>query len=662
MSFHATWFPATLLWTNGSEAVLPMSTRFHRCLRWVRGVAPAYIAYAGVMTAACAGLWTIGVREYDARLDHLHHQLGDVAENVSALVNASSGHVNLMRRQAEALLEEPAPTFGARRAFAGLSPSGSFSGYALDRLPPNSSPDQLVNLTGAGEVPLIRTDAGREMLMGLSLGAVLQATHSQIPDAAWTYYTSANHFMVMAPWVPSSELHWKEALLTTDSFKAGTPERNPSRSQFWSDVTVDPEGKGLMATVGWPVYDKSNRFRGTINLDLSLATVDRYFAQADFGQGRALLVNAQNHVIADSAGLSKGKLVDLADALPRSPVLEASELSAHDRPDSFHKHDDWVVYVHPVGAAPWRFLLLVDNGTLILEVLGSLWIGFAGLALMVVALFAVEQRRRASLTLAANVTALQRMTLTLASARDEAQQANTAKSMLLANVSHELRTPLNAIIGFSDLMRHQIYGPLGHPRYAEYAGDIQRSGELLLALINDLLDVTKLEAGRYDLAESNCDLAALTREAVGLVKMQAEGGGIALNAVIDENLPLVFADGRALRQVVLNLLSNAVKFTPSGGWVRITCARNAEGDPTIVVKDNGRGIPREEMQNLFQPFARTADAVSTPGTGLGLAIVKSLVELHQGTVALESRVGAGTTVTVTLPAVRLVATAARGAA
>jgi signal transduction histidine kinase len=320
--------------------------------------------------------------------------------------------------------------------------------------------------------------------------------------------------------------------------------------------------------------------------------------------------------------------------------------------------------VDPVEGAPWRFLMLVDSRALILEVLRSLWIGFLGLALLGIALIALEQRRRAGVALAESVTALQRMTLTLASARDEAQQANSAKSMLLANVSHELRTPLNAIIGFSDLMRHQIYGPLGHARYDEYAGDIERSGQLLLSLINDLLDVTKLEAGRFELAESECDLAVLAQEAAGLVKMQAERCGVALSSAIDKDLPLVFADGRALRQVVLNLLSNAVKFTPSGGSVRIVCALNAAGDPTIIVKDTGRGIAHEDMKNLFQPFARAADAklADTPGTGLGLAIVKSLVELHQGTITLESRVGFGTTVTVTLPAVRIIADAERGAA
>ena len=641
-----------------------MKRRVPRLLRRVRGPALAYVAYVAVLAAAGCGLWAVGEREYQARLDHLHHQLGDASENVTALINASAGHVDLMRRQAEALLEEPAPTFGARRAFAGLAPSESFSGYALDRLPPNSSPDQLVNLTGSGRVPPITSGAGREMLMALSLGAVLQATHAQIPDAAWIYYTSANRFMVLAPWVPSRDFHWQEALLGYDFFKAGTPERNPKRAQFWTDVYIDAAGKGLMATVGRPVYDKSNRFRGTINLDLTLATIDRYLAQTDFGHSRALLVNAQNHVIADSAGLPKDRLVGLSDALPKSSELTAAELSVHDHPDAFHQHGEWVVYVNPVEGAPWRFLMLVDRHALILEVLRSLWIGFAGLVLLAVAVLAVEQRRSASVALAENVTTLQRMTLTLASARDEAQQANSAKSMLLANVSHELRTPLNAIIGFSDLMRHEIYGPLGNPRYGEYAGDIQRSGQLLLSLINDLLDVTKLEAGRYDLTESECDLAALAKEAVGLIKMQAERSGVALATAIDAALPLVFADERALRQVMLNLLSNAVKFTPSGGSVRIACARNADGEPTITVKDTGRGIPHEEMQNLFQPFARTADAkrASTPGTGLGLAIVKSLVELHQGAIALESRVGFGTTVTVTLPAARIVAQDARGVA
>jgi signal transduction histidine kinase len=640
-----------------------MTTPLPRFLRRVRGSVLAYAAYAAVMAAAVCGLAAIGEREYQARLDHLRHQLDDVARSVTALVAVSADHVELLRRQAEHLLREPTASEAARRSFAALAPSDSFPGYAIDRLPEGSGADDLVNLTGAGTVPPMVSGAGREMLMALSLGPLFQATHAQIPDATWIYYTSANRFMALVPWVASHEFHWKEALLGYDFFTAGMPARNPARSLFWTDVYVDAAGKGLMATIGKPVYDTTGRFRGTINLDLTLATINRFMAKADLGRGRALLVNVENHVIADSAGPTT-ELVDLADALPKSPDLDAVELSPHDRPNSYHRHDDWMVLVDPVEGAPWRFLLLVDRYALIGEVLGSLWIGFGGLGLLALALLAVEQRRRASVALAEHVAALQRMTLTLASARDEAQQANRAKSMLLANVSHELRTPLNAIIGFSDLMQHQIYGPLGHARYDEYAGDIQRSGQLLLSLINDLLDVTRLETGRYELAESECDLGALVREAAGLVKMQADRGGVALDVAIDNRLPPVYADGRALRQVVLNLLTNAVKFTPNGGKVTLKCVLDAAGAPAIVVKDTGRGIAPEDMKNLFQPFARAADAkhAGTPGTGLGLAIVKSLVEMHQGEITLESRLGFGTTATVTLPAERIVAAAARGAA
>jgi two-component system cell cycle sensor histidine kinase PleC len=256
------------------------------------------------------------------------------------------------------------------------------------------------------------------------------------------------------------------------------------------------------------------------------------------------------------------------------------------------------------------------------------------------------------------------MTVTLAAARDEALQANNAKSMLLANVSHELRTPLNAIIGFSDAMRLGLHGPLGDAHYDGYAADINRSGQMLLALINDLLDITKLEAGRHELAEGECSLAAIAEEALGQVKMQAERGGVTLRAGFEANLPAIRADQRALRQILLNLLSNAVKFTPPAGRVQMTVGLDAKGRARIVVRDTGTGIPPDEIKDLFRPFARTAEAkrVSVPGTGLGLAIVKSLVELHQGTIALDSKVGAGTRVTVTLPAERVIVDTVRAAA
>ncbi len=633
-------------------------------LRRLQGTALAYTSYALVMLAGGCSVWAIGAHEYQARLERMEHESADVVSSVEMLVATCIDHVEILRRQAEALLGESSTSYAARRLFAGLKPSDDFSGYALDSVPRGVDPRQVGNLTGAGEVPPVESGAGREILMALTLNPLLEVTHQQIPDAAWVYYTSANHFIALQPWVPARAFHWNEDLLAYDFYKLGQPARNPERQPYWTDVYLDAAGKGMLATVGVPVTDKSGRFRGTIGLDLTLGTMNHLMSLGDFGMARALLVTDQNRVIADSAssGAPLALRSNLADTLPDTDLSQAAS-TLGDRHGVFHRHAGWLVQATAIKGAPWRLVMTVDRLALALEVARSIWIGFLGLAALAVALVAVEQRRRGAGALAEKVAQLKGVTLNLAAARDEARQANNAKSMLLANVSHELRTPLNAIIGFSDMMRHRVYGPLGDPKYEGYADDIQHSGKLLLDLINDLLDVTRLESGHHALVETACDLASLLHEAVGLVKVQAERADVAVTVKLGGILPPVLADQRALRQILLNLLSNAIKFTPAKGSVRLCCAL-IEGRPVITVADTGRGIAPEEMKDLFRPFARTAEAkqASTPGTGLGLAIVKSLVELHQGTIAMESRLGFGTTVTVKLPAARIIATPMQGAA
>jgi len=638
-------------------------------LRRAQGKALAYTAYVAVLIAGACGLWAIGAHEYVARLERMDHEAGDVSNSVEMLVATCVDHIEILQHEAATLLGETSTSYASRRLFAGLAPSKDFSGYALDQLPAGVDAREVGNLTGSGEIPPIVSGAGREMLMALTLNPLFEATHNQIPDAAWVYYTSANRFMAIQPWVPSREFHWSEDLLTYDFFKLGTPAQNTTRTTYWTDVYVDAAGKGLMATVGAPVYDPSGRFRGTVDLDLTLGTMTHLLSLGDFGMARVFLVNAQDSVIADSAmnGVPVAGLTNLSELLPKSKALLQAVATIDDRTDDhtglYRASDGWLVHTTSVAGAPWRLVITVDRVALLLDVARSIWIGFVGLALLVVALFAVEQRRRAGVALAENVAMLQGVTMNLAAARDEAQQANNAKSMLLANVSHELRTPLNAIIGFSDVMLHRLFGPLGNPRYEGYVDDIRRSGKLLLDLINDLLDVTKLESGHYELHESTCDLAAILQEAAGLLKVQAERAEVAIKVRVGF-MPPIKADERALRQIVLNLMSNAVKFTPAGGAVRLTAVLGPDGRPVITVEDTGRGIAPEEIKDLFRPFARTTEAkqASTPGTGLGLAIVKSLVELHQGTIAMESRLGQGTTVTVKLPAERVIATGARGAA
>ncbi|HEX7775920.1 MAG TPA: PAS domain-containing protein [Parvibaculum sp.] len=237
-------------------------------------------------------------------------------------------------------------------------------------------------------------------------------------------------------------------------------------------------------------------------------------------------------------------------------------------------------------------------------------------------------------------------------ARERAEAANRTKSRFLANMSHELRTPLNAIIGFSEMLKLEMFGKLGHTRYKEYAQLINESGGLLLDLISDILDMSKIEAGKYELHREAVDVPGAIASALKLMHGRAEEGGLLLTTTI---CPVsastrIFADDRALKQILLNLLSNAVKFTPPGGRVVV----GAEAVGTHIrfrVTDTGRGIPKEQIPRLARPFEQVStDAeLSKQGTGLGLALVRSLAELHGGSIRIESDVGRGTTVSVELP-------------
>jgi cell cycle sensor histidine kinase DivJ len=236
----------------------------------------------------------------------------------------------------------------------------------------------------------------------------------------------------------------------------------------------------------------------------------------------------------------------------------------------------------------------------------------------------------------------------LVEARDAALGASRAKSSFLANMSHELRTPLNAIIGFSEMMNREMFGPIG-PRYQEYSRLIHESGSHLLELINSVLDMSKIEAGKFQLSEELFDLEETAQSAVRFLKIPAERAGVALKLSIAPNARLMFADRRAIKQILVNLLSNGVKYTPPGGAVRVT-ARIAQG-MEIIVSDSGTGISKADLERLGRPFEQVenADTRAKEGTGLGLALVKSLALMHGGEAVLESALGEGTTVTVRLP-------------
>ena len=243
----------------------------------------------------------------------------------------------------------------------------------------------------------------------------------------------------------------------------------------------------------------------------------------------------------------------------------------------------------------------------------------------------------------------------LATARDEAQAANRAKSEFLANMSHELRTPLNAVIGFSEVMREGVFGPLGDQRYTDYASDIHDSGSHLLGLINDILDLSKVEAGHLVLHDETVDLGEVITACHKLIEAPARKAELALNVTYAPDLPKLHADKMKLKQILLNLMSNAVKFTPRGGRVDVEAKRLADGRIEVVVADTGIGMKASDIPHVLEPFQQVASTMARKhqGTGLGLPLVKGLIDLHDGDLRLESAEGKGTTATIHLPVSRV---------
>ncbi|MBX6323140.1 MAG: hypothetical protein IRY94_15040 [Rhodospirillaceae bacterium] len=272
--------------------------------------------------------------------------------------------------------------------------------------------------------------------------------------------------------------------------------------------------------------------------------------------------------------------------------------------------------------------------------LGVVATGAAGIVML------VRERRRS-----------ERLAKAEGEARRQAEDASRAKSSFLAMVSHELRTPLNAIIGFSEMMTNAMFGPLGHPRYVEYAEVIRRSGTHLLEVINGILDISRIESGSVHIAPADIDLNRLALNCLTLIEPRAREQGVLVLRHLDPALPLVRSDERLLRQILLNLLSNAVKFTPERGRVELRTALGPHGGPVVEVADTGVGMAPEDVARAFQPFVQvgTESRRDGEGSGLGLSISKGFVEVLGATLSLASAPGAGTTATLALPAACVVA-------
>lgn len=252
---------------------------------------------------------------------------------------------------------------------------------------------------------------------------------------------------------------------------------------------------------------------------------------------------------------------------------------------------------------------------------------------------------------------LKKQNIDLEKAKDAAEGANRAKSQFLANISHELRTPLNAVIGFSSILMNQLFGPLGDQKYWEYAKDINESGTHLLDIINDILDLSKAEAGKLDMNFEEVHIGKSVNKCITILSERAEKGKVSITADVPKTLPPIVADRLRFIQILLNVLSNAVKFTKPGGKVSVSVrTQDREGEVThfiVTIQDTGIGMSREDMDKAFQSFGQVDSGLNRKyeGTGLGLPLTKKLMDLHHGVITFDSELGVGTTVTLTFPAI-----------
>ena len=271
----------------------------------------------------------------------------------------------------------------------------------------------------------------------------------------------------------------------------------------------------------------------------------------------------------------------------------------------------------------------------------------------------IDDRRTAdggAIVLITDITDLKAREAQLLAMRDAAMRADQAKTRFLATMSHELRTPLNAILGFADVMRQEMFGEIGSQRYRQYLDDIHSAGKYLLGVISDVLDTARIQSGDMRLGEEPVEIGPVIRDCVSMIAERAKAGGVAVDAEPADDLPRFRADPVRLKQILTNLLTNAVKFTPAGGRVSVRAGLDAGGRLLISVKDTGIGMSREEIQIALTPFGQISNPMSRAhdGTGLGLPLAKTLAELHGGDLDIASNPGAGTAVTVTLPARRRV--------
>ncbi|MAD39141.1 MAG: Signal transduction histidine kinase [Tistrella sp.] len=640
-------------------AARPAVTPIRRLRRPMAGWV-ALTAYALVLGAAGTGLMV----QYQDRLNHQidlrQTRLRTGGDVITTTARIAAAEIDALGTAAAQAMDRPPvlrlPFLRENDRFE-VPPGPGMTGRLTGRLPddPSTMPALLDEMSAVATIePFV-------------LGAL-----RQLPESAWIYYMSARRFLLLYPFGAGETARYSDALMSAELMVRARPDTNPTGRTFWTAPYEDLAGKGRIVSIVRPVIAAGATlpagFRGVISIDLTEEALARMLDEMDLPDGTQMLIDEAGHVIALSAGDGElpavddtglpdriwqaaggtGGLVDQMNAQARGVLKPAGAAAL------FHTR---------IAGTPWSLIHIDAMSGLKTTVLTAMWPEALAALLLMMILGAFESHRRMlrrlsrhRTALALRVEELDRARQDLAAARDEAEAANLAKTAFLAHMSHELRTPLNAVIGMAETLKAEVFGPLG-PKQMEYAGDIAGAGSHLLELINDLLDLARIEAGEATLDEETVSVDDIVRPAISIVSARARKAGHVLHLMTPSRPVAVSCDSRKMRQVLINLLGNAVKFTPDGGRISLVVRLMPDRSLTFTVTDNGPGMRPEEIPEALKPFRRVeSDPLvrRKEGTGLGLAIVASFVKLHDGELSIRSRPDDGTSVTVSLPNRRVV--------
>ncbi|MAM74533.1 ATP-binding protein [uncultured Tistrella sp.] len=642
-------------------AVTPIRRLRRPMAGWV-----ALTAYALVLGAAGTGLMV----QYQDRLNHQidlrQTRLRTGGDVITTTARVAAAEIDALGTAAAQAMDRPPvlrlPFLRENDRFE-VPPGPGMTGRLTGRLPddPSTMPALLDEMAAVATIePFV-------------LGAL-----RQLPESAWIYYMSARRFLLLYPFDAGDAARYSDALMSAELMVRARPDTNPTGRTFWTAPYEDLGGKGRIVSIVRPVIAAGATlpagFRGVIGIDLTEQALARMLDDMDLPDGTQMLIDEAGHVIALSARGGDLPAVDdtgIPDQIWPDRIWQAAggtgDLAA--RMDAQARG-----VLKPAGAAalfhtriagtPWSLIHIDAMSGLKTAVLTAMWPEALATLLLMMILGAFESHRRMlrrlshhRTALALRVEELDRARQDLAAARDEAEAANLAKTAFLAHMSHELRTPLNAVIGMAETLKAEVFGPLG-PKQMEYAGDIAGAGSHLLELINDLLDLARIEAGEATLDEETVSVDDIVRPVIAIVSARARKAGHVLHLMTPSRPVTVSCDSRKMRQVLINLLTNAVKFTPDGGRISLVARLMPDRALALTVTDNGRGMDTTEIPRALEPFKRIdMDPMvrRQEGTGLGLSIVASFVKLHDGQLEIRSAPGAGTSVTVLLPAARIAA-------